>query len=234
MKYMGSKRRFAKYLVPIIQSYITEDTESYIENFVGGANIIDKIKCDNKIGADNNEYLIQLYNSLKKGYIPLDFISREDFYDIKGNKEGYPKEVVALCGILASYNGNWFRAYGGYSKTKTGKDRNYYAEGVRNIMKQLSDLIDIDFQCKDYKEFSNVKNCVIYCDKEYENTDKTYKDKKFNHKEFWEWVRKVSKNNTVLVSEHNAPNDFKCIWEQEAHITHPNQKVKKIERLFIL
>ena len=49
MWYMGSKNRFAKELIPIIQSYITEDTKGYLEPFVGGANVIDKIKCNNKI-----------------------------------------------------------------------------------------------------------------------------------------------------------------------------------------
>mgnify|MGYP001075335967 CR=1 FL=1 len=44
MKYVGSKNRISKELAPIIQSYITEDTKGYLEPFVGGANMIDKIK----------------------------------------------------------------------------------------------------------------------------------------------------------------------------------------------
>ena len=36
MKYVGSKNRLAKDLVPIIQSYITSDTKGYLEPFVGG------------------------------------------------------------------------------------------------------------------------------------------------------------------------------------------------------
>ena len=44
MRYMGSKNRLSKELVPIINSYITTGTKGYIEPFVGGANIIDKIK----------------------------------------------------------------------------------------------------------------------------------------------------------------------------------------------
>lgn len=50
MKYVGSKNRLAKQLAPIIQSYIdTSNCKGYIEPFVGGANMIDKIKCDKKI-----------------------------------------------------------------------------------------------------------------------------------------------------------------------------------------
>lgn len=36
MKYVGSKNRLSKELAPIIQSYITDETVSYIEPFVGG------------------------------------------------------------------------------------------------------------------------------------------------------------------------------------------------------
>ena len=47
MKYVGSKNRLSKQLAPIIQSYIDgmgERCNGYWEPFVGGANMIDKIK----------------------------------------------------------------------------------------------------------------------------------------------------------------------------------------------
>lgn len=233
MKYMGSKRRIAKDITTMMNKIILENKFStYIEPFVGGANVIEFIKCEKRIGGDNNEYLISLLQSLQKGYKPIEFISRDDFYDIKYNKDKYPKEVVALCGILASYNGNWFRAYGGFSSTKTGKDRNFYDEGVRGLMKQVPALDGIDFRYCDYKDFSSFKNSLIYCDKPYDKTDKTYEDKKFNHDEFWDWVRKMSKNNVVLVSEFEAPEDFICIYEKDLPITHARQKKKSTEKLF--
>lgn len=60
MKYIGSKNRLSKEIAPIIQSYINENTKGYLEPFVGGANMIDKIKCDNKIGYDSHKQLIAL------------------------------------------------------------------------------------------------------------------------------------------------------------------------------
>lgn len=37
MKYMGSKSRISKYIVPIIQKYIDENRiKTYVEPFVGG------------------------------------------------------------------------------------------------------------------------------------------------------------------------------------------------------
>ena len=49
MRYLGSKAKIAKDIVPIIHSYIDNNSiEHYWEPFVGGANMIDKIKCKNK------------------------------------------------------------------------------------------------------------------------------------------------------------------------------------------
>lgn len=60
MKYIGSKNKLAKELAPIIQSYITDETNGYLEPFVGGANMIDKIAHKNKIGCDIHKELIAL------------------------------------------------------------------------------------------------------------------------------------------------------------------------------
>ena len=50
MKYMGSKSRVAKDIVSIIQKCIDDNNiETYVEPFVGGANIIDKINCKSEL-----------------------------------------------------------------------------------------------------------------------------------------------------------------------------------------
>lgn len=231
MKYMGSKNRVAKEILPIMLKNRVPN-QYFVEPFVGGSNVIDKVD-GNRLASDNNKYLIELYHKLQNGYKPIDFISREDYYDIKLNKEKYPMEVVALCGILASYNGNWFRAYGGYSETKTGNDRNYYAEGVRNLMNQVPNIMDVEYKYCEYDKLEIPPKSIIYCDPPYQSTDKTYKEKQFNHDAFWEWCRtKTKEGHNVFVSEYNAPNDFKCIWQKQLPNTHPKQKKTSIEKLF--
>lgn len=59
MQYMGSKRRIANDILPIILENIQKD-QYYVEPFVGGCNMIDKVKHSLKIGADNNQYLISM------------------------------------------------------------------------------------------------------------------------------------------------------------------------------
>ena len=61
MRYLGSKAKIAKDIVPIIQSYIDNNgIEQYWEPFVGGANIIDKINCKVRVGTDIHPQLIAL------------------------------------------------------------------------------------------------------------------------------------------------------------------------------
>ena len=43
MKYMGSKNRIAKHILPIILKDRKEN-QYYVEPFVGGANMIDKVQ----------------------------------------------------------------------------------------------------------------------------------------------------------------------------------------------
>lgn len=45
--------------------------------------------------------------------------------------------------------------------------------------------------------------------------------------------KKMSKNNIILVSEHQAPDNWECIWSQEVKRTIDNTKrVKAVEKLF--
>lgn len=233
MKYVGSKSRFAKELAPIIQSYITDDTVGYYEPFVGGANMIDKIKCDNKFGSDIHPYLISFLDALSKGWMPPKEISEEMYKEIKNNKGNYNEELVGYVGFQLSYGGKWF---GGYRRDSLGK-RNYSDEAYRNTIKQQPNLKGIKFGCFDFRTI-DCENCVVYCDPPYKGTTK-YAVDKFPYDEFYDWCRKLSKKNVVLISEYNMPEDFECIWSKETKTLIDSNKSAKdennirIEKLFI-
>jgi hypothetical protein len=71
MVYQGSKARLAKDIAPIINKIIEDnDIKKYVEPFVGGANMIQHIKCELKIGNDINRYLIAMWHRLQAGWIP--------------------------------------------------------------------------------------------------------------------------------------------------------------------
>ena len=79
MKYMGSKNRLSKELAPIIQKYIDDNNcNKYLEPFVGGANMIDKIKCKHRFGSDTHKYLIAFLKALSNTpFIILETFSSE-------------------------------------------------------------------------------------------------------------------------------------------------------------
>ena len=89
MKYMGSKARHAKELLPIILAN-RKQGQWYVEPFVGGANMIDKVD-GNRIGADINEYLIEMWKAVSSGWMPPEHIDEKQYYDIRDNKEKYSK-----------------------------------------------------------------------------------------------------------------------------------------------
>lgn len=235
MKYTGSKARISKDISSIINELIkTHDIKTYIEPFCGGCNVIDRIECENKIASDNNEYLIELWKSIKCGYNFPEFITRDEWYKVKYNKDDFNKDYVGLVGVLASYNGCWFTSYGGSANTKSGKVRNYYQEAVNNVKKQIPKIQDVEFKCGDYTQFSDVKGCLIYCDPPYSKGKHRYKESNnFDSHRFWEWCRMVSKNNIVLISEYESESDFIIIYEKQLAKTHPDQVNKSpTEKIF--
>ena len=240
MQYMGSKNRIAKELVPIIQSYIDnmENCKGYLEPFVGGANVIDKIKCDNKIGCDVNEYLIALLKFVRDTPNKLpSYVTKEEYQIIKNTKEKFPNWMVGLAGFC-TYGAKFFGGYANYNKN-TKQD--YVKDILRNLIKQSPNLKDVKFKCCDFRDIDKdkIKGYVIYCDPPYRNVTK-YKNELFLYEEYYEWVREMSKNNIVVCSEYWMPDDFTCIWQKET-ITKMNccerisgdEKNKRIEKLYI-
>lgn len=236
IKYVGSKNRLAKDLAPIIQSYITDDTKGYLEPFVGGANMIDKIQHNNKIGTDIHKYLIATLNKLSNGWIPPKLVSEETYNEIKRNKEKYPDHLVGYVGFQLSYGGKWF---GGYRRDKIGK-RNYSNEAYNNTLKQIPNLKNIAFKCCDFRDIQldKINKFVIYCDIPYQGTTK-YATEQFPYKEFYNWIKEAGENNIVLISEYSMPNEFDCIWEKETRTLLNSNKNKddkeniRVEKLFV-
>lgn len=231
MKYMGSKRLLAKHILPIILNGRKSD-QWYVEPFVGGGNMIDKVD-GLRLGADYNKYLIAMFQALQLGWLPPEHITKEQYYYIKGNKD----ENLALtgyCGFCASFCGKWF---GGWAndykkiKRKDGTYRNYQIESRNNILKQLSKIEDLELVYSSYDELEIPPNSIIYCDPPYKGKTK-YKDA-FNSDKFYQWFRdKADEGHTVYLSEYSAPDDFILLWEKEHQTQLSNQNQKKVERLY--
>ena len=230
----------AKYIIPILQRYIDENNiTTFIDCFCGGANVVDKIKCKNRIASDSNEDLIALLkytqsdNNLSIAPNVCDF---EHYSDVRANRTTgkYSQEYVALIGYCASYGGRYYD--GGYGRDSKG-GRSIYTERVSNLRSQAPNLNGINFNVRDYKEYLNlgIKKALIYCDPPYKGT-KQYGKQKMNYEDFYDFCREMSKDNIVVISEYVMPEDFVCIWEKERKVLQKSNRVngdRAVEKLFI-
>jgi len=208
----------------------------------GGANVIDKIHCDVKIGNDLNQYLIALLKHVQNGGELPSSIDRDEYNKVRSafnnhDTSDYEDWYVGAVGFLASYNGRWFDggyAKPGYGKTKNGlRYRDYYREAKDNLLNQIPNLKDIQFTCTDYRAIK-VTNSFIYCDPPYANTKQFLNSQKFDYDKFWQTMRIWSKTNTVYISELEAPNDFECVWQKDVQRTmkSTDNTMRAVEKLF--
>lgn len=235
IKYVGSKNKLSKQLVPIIQSYITEDTKGYLEICVGGANMIDKIAHKNRIGIDIKDTLIALLIQARDNPNDIPLTTTKEMYEtIKKNKSNYPKWLVGLYEFCASYNSKSWGGYCGDCQTKQGI-RHYDQEAIRNLLKQSPQLKDIKFKTMDFRDIpkEKVKGYVIYCDPPYRDTTK-YNTNDFPYEEYYEWIKEMSKDNIILCSEYNMPSEFECVWSKDVRMSlnKNNSKQVKVEKLY--
>lgn len=209
MKYMGSKARIAKYILPYIKAVLKPDM-LYVEPFLGGANMMSAVNHPHRLGIEYNHYVAEMWSALLTGWQPKIDLTKEEYIHIRDNKDKYPAHVVGYTGICCSYCGKWF---GGYAATITekGRMRDYRVEAWNNTTKQLKSLAGLSVRSGSYESFESTNPCVIYCDPPYRETT-GYKDS-FDSDKFFDWVRaQVEKGHIVLISEYSAPDDFVELW----------------------
>ncbi len=240
MKYIGSKQKLAKDIVPILQKLINDNNiKAYIEPFVGGANLIDKVKCNKRIGGDINPYLIELLRDTRD--FKIDFpteVTREHYLDVKndyllnGNK--YSNTYKGCVGFLSAFRGKFFDSYAGHNYESQGKVRNNYIESKKNLIKQAPLLKGIEFYCMPYNELPITNKSLIYCDIPYKDTYGY--NVSFDHEAFYKWCKEMAdKGHIVVISEYDMPNEFECIWSKSVKVCLMAQSDRnvKVEKLFI-
>jgi len=217
MKYMGSKSRFAKAIYAKICELSPRNGRPWVEPFAGGMNMICEVPHEDgpRYANDSNEYLIAMFKAGSNGWIPPKRITRE-FYEKCRNLEE-DLHFIGWAGIACSYSGKWFGGYAGdypeSRRKKNGELPCYQLESYNSFLKQIAKLNEVWYCSASYDEITIPENSIVYCDPPYEGT--TGYGFEFNHIEFWNWIRQISKEHDVFISEYNAPGDFECVWQSE-------------------
>jgi DNA adenine methylase len=227
MKYMGSKNRIAKYILPIILKDRMEG-QYYVEPFCGGCNLIDKVD-GNRLANDYHFELIEMFKALQGGWVPPRNVSEAEYHNTRLIKDN--PALVGYIGFNLSFSGKW---WGGYARDGAGI-RNYGVEAFNNMMKQLPTLASVEFIQGSYEDLTIPDKSIIYCDPPYRNTTK-YKDC-IDYLHFYQWCRdRKADGHTIFISEYAMPDDFNCIWQKEqvSSLTRDTGSKRAIEKLFTL
>lgn len=240
MKYMGSKRRIAKDILPIILKD-KEKYDYYVEPFCGGCNIIDKVDGIARIANDNNKYLIAMWQYLV--YSNIEFpthISKESysFYrDIYNKRKSIDMTsddaMIGWVGWMGSFNGRFFD--GGYSGHNVN-GRDYITEQMNNTLSQVEYLKGVEFVSGDYEKMVIPEKSIIYCDIPYKGTKQYSTSRDFDYERFYKWcIEQSRQGNKVFVSEYSMPKDFVCIWQKEiTNAMGTHNTYKPTEKLFTI
>lgn len=235
MKYMGSKARHAKEILPIILAD-REPGQWYVEPFVGGANVIDKVD-GNRIGSDYNPYVIALWQAVADGWVPPDIVTEEEYNQARSERNVDAR--TAFIGFRLSFGGKFF---GGYRRDVAGTKgcienmKTQSRRAKQSLVKQAASLKGVQFHHCSYDKLTIPPHSIIYCDPPCQGTT-GYATGEFDHGKFWQWCRdKVYEGHKVYVSEYTAPDDWVAVWEKTVNntLTKDTGSKKGVERLFVI
>ena len=223
MKYLGGKQRLGKHISPKLHDIWDKNEKlvGYMEPFCGSLGVLRNMHdIDASIHAnDYHSDLIKMWKEVKSGKFKYPTsISEEEYLKAKEMKS--PSAYKAFVGFGMSFGGRYF---GAYSQKYLGDKKEDFCKEMVNSLTRTAPLIQkVKFTNKDYKEL-NPKKMLVYCDPPYEYSKYPIKYRRdvkkydtFDNEEFWDVMRKWSKNNVVVISEMVAPDDFVEIWKQQA------------------
>lgn len=215
--------------------------------------------------SDAHPYVAALWTAWRDGWRPpADVVVSPDEYrrlrEVQA-RAAEPTPWLAFVGFAYSHSGVWFRGYGEADaerrrdKSTAAMERTWRrleqnAGGERAVRRQLR------LRCADYRTaLDGVRNSIIYMDPPYAGTAGYYmptcavdgRARKcqtrvlpFDHAAFWGYVRRLSapaRNNLVLVSEYEAPADFRSVWRKQLvcpiHNEHNHESSQRVEQLFV-
>ena len=230
MRYMGSKRRIARHILPIILAD-REPGQHYVEPFCGGCNLIDKVTGP-RIANDAHPYLIALMRELQT-QVPFapPAIGEAAYKQMRKHKDVFPDWLVGYAGFNLSFGADFFA---GYAKDSAGTD--YEGPAVRSLNKQAPLLAGIEFHCGSYLDLPIPPRSIIYCDPPYKGTA-GYKVGAFDHWTFYLWCHEQARlGHRVFISEYDMPAEwFRCVWEGEiaSNLDAKRPDKRAVERLFV-
>ena len=230
--YQGGKAKIGKEIAKQIE--MVEDIigyqGQYFEPFCGllGVGIHFAREGRSVLANDINNDLILMLKTIKNGWNPPRACSKKKYEEFRNSKVHSAER--GFYGFACAYSGIFYAGY----RVKSG-ERNFFNTFRSSLLQMKPVLQNVKFTNKSYADF-RPKGMTIYCDPPYlDNSFGTKHFDDFNFKQFWQTMRKWSKDNLVFISEYQAPNDFRCIWKKKlkSGFNGNTKRKKRTEKLFI-
>lgn len=188
----------------------------YIEPFCGWCSVIARVVGNGKLGAkefvasDYNMCIVQMWRGLSQGtwQVPKRVISKQEWEKLR---DAPPSPLKAFAGVVYSYNGRYFNSYRAPHHLNT-----HGLQERANLLKQVR----FSHKKYDHPDYLQAKGCVFYLDPPYQSRAFEYRrdtnkgeivTPTFDHARFWDVARRLAKHNVVIVSEYQAPRDWRCV-----------------------
>lgn len=238
MKYLGSKTRIVGEILPIMLQSILPGMP-FVDAFCGGCSIIQNVQSEIKrIANDNNRYLIAMWKALTETSWQPPTLIPKTYYDMvrasyHADDGKYSDAEIGWVGFMASFNGRFWD--GGYSGHNVG-GRDYIAENIRNIRRQIDELKGVTWLCGSYDNITLTGQSLLYYDPPYRGTTTYTTARGFDYNRFYDWVRQMKRDgHKVYVSEYDMPGDFSCVWQKSiTNSMNQTRTYKPIECLYTL
>lgn len=235
---MGGKKRIAKNLhdimVAVEEELYGNKKLPYFEPFCGMCSVAKEFDDGRaRTVCDLNPDVVKLwkavlYNSWRPPKLAIDVT----YYNrLKASKT--PSAERAFYGTACAFGGIYFSGFSGNAGANTRRE---IETGYQKLCEYKSRLKNAKVMAPSSYLKHKPKHSLVYCDPPYVRTigksgSNNYLNQ-FNSDEFWDTMRKWSKNNLVFVSEERAPKDFVCIWTERV-LRSVNGKRNMNDKLFI-
>lgn len=208
MRYLGGKQR----LGPTIADYVNTlgglyGARSYCEPFAGMCGVARHVTIPDRWLGDIKEDLVLFLRAVRDGWEPPSYVSLEEYQDLK---KAEPSALRGFVGFGCSYGGKWFGGYADFTNPKT-KLGNVPGSAI-NLGKSIKNTT---IDCRSYLSAPDAD--ITYCDPPYAGTTGYSETGRFDHEQFWEWVR--VRRGIVLVSEYTGPDWAEVIWRKPVKST---------------
>lgn len=230
MHYMGSKKNHAHEILAITLAN-RKPGQWYVEPFVGGGNIINKVPHEQgpRRAGDMNQYMLSALDAVgNHGWVPPEHISEKQYLAIKNDRMRHPfvpwvaaelgvpekfwKALVGVVGTGSSFGSKWFDTYTG---TNTPQK---WIDARKAAISDAPGLRGVEFVWSSFDDLDIPEGALVYCDPPYRSTTGYLKEAhleapsgereayKWDAVKFWRWADAlVDRGHLVYVSEYLGP-----------------------------